>query len=109
MIVRILFLSFLLSIGFSNQSFAQYVVGAGINNGSNSASYTYQFTASDWISGELTIPNSLHNLGTGYKHVTVYNDSNEEVDIYIYVDPSTGDVTIKTNNTAFSGTIHISN
>lgn len=73
--------------------------------------HTQSVAAIDWTLGTpntLSIPQTTHLLGTGYKNVRVFDASNNEVIIPINVDPATGDITISTTGAVFACSVFIS-
>lgn len=77
-------------------------------------SYENTFAIGDWIVGSpntITIPATTHGLGTGYKHVTVFEQisatEHRKVGTQVSIDPTTGDIIISTLGTPFTGGYYI--
>ncbi len=83
----------------------------------SSASYTHAFSNADFIAnaggpeiGAFTLLATIHNLGTNFKHVTVFDNTNELVSAdVVTINPATGDITLTApSGYDFTGTLYIS-
>ena len=76
----------------------------------SSGSFTKTFVVGDWVgttTKTLTIPQTTHLLGVGYKDVTIFDATDIATTVGYSVDDTTGNVTLTTTGTAFAGSAFI--